>query len=104
MALTRRQIIQLSDLIVARRDELADELREDTTDPSDAAGLADSERDFAELRELDDAAARLAVGTYDGNCGDCGAEIGFERLLARPGAIRCIACQRLHEANPRIEG
>jgi DnaK suppressor protein len=97
MPLTRRQIIQLSEAILARRDQLADELRNDTADKSDPAEQADTDRDVAELRELDAAADRLAEGTYDGGCADCGGEIEVARLFARPGATRCIACQRRHE-------
>ncbi len=97
MPLTRRQIIQLSEAIFARRDALADELRNDTADRSDPVEQIDTDRDVAELRELDAAAERLAAGTYDGSCADCGGEIEVERLFARPGVTRCIACQRRYE-------
>ncbi len=49
----------------------------------------------------------MADGRY-GVCVDCGAEIGYEPLLAYPTAKRCIACQRQHEmtyallGNPRL--
>ena len=97
MPLTRRQIIQLSEAILARREQLAEELRSDTADKTDPVEQADTERDIAELRELDAAADRLAEGTYDGSCADCGGDIGSERLFARPGVTRCIACQRRYE-------
>ncbi len=54
------------------------------------------ERDLAELHEIARAQARLADGSY-GQCADCGADIGLERLLAQPSAIRCIACQAVFE-------
>jgi DnaK suppressor protein len=104
MSLTRRQIIQLSEAILARRDQLAEELRAGSADPADPAEQADTERDIEELRELDAAADRLAAGTYDGACAECKSGIEVERLFARPGVKRCIACQRRHEkthASPR---
>ncbi len=45
------------------------------------------------LREVDEALARLAAGSY-GRCVDCGARIPEARLEARPQAARCIDCQR----------
>ena len=50
------------------------------------------ERDVRELRELEQAQQRLREGDY-GICESCGIDIPFERLMASPGAIRCIACQ-----------
>ena len=49
-----------------------------------------------QIREIDEALARVASGTY-GICVDCGARIPDERLAARPQAARCIACQRRAE-------
>lgn len=95
MPLTRRQIIQLTAAIEERRDRLRRELAEEA-DRTDEVEAADTERDVEELRELTAATDRLAAGTY-GSCVDCGADIEVERLFARPGAERCIACQRRHE-------
>jgi RNA polymerase-binding transcription factor DksA len=95
MPLTRRQIIQLTEAITERHDQLARELAEDA-DRNDAVEAADTERDLEELRELAAATDRLADGSY-GACVDCGADIEVERLFARPGVARCIACQRRHE-------
>jgi DnaK suppressor protein len=96
MPLTRRQTIELTEAILDRREQLVQELRTDTAERNEAVEAADTDRDVAELKELDAAAARLDEGTY-GTCADCGAEIELERLFARPGATRCIACQRRHE-------
>jgi RNA polymerase-binding transcription factor DksA len=46
----------------------------------------------AALADLDAALARRAAGTY-GTCIACGQPIAPERLEARPGASRCIACE-----------
>jgi RNA polymerase-binding protein DksA len=77
----------------------------DLGDESVAALLSDLDqpelsRDLAELRDIEAAHRRLADGAY-GICVDCGADIGFERLLAEPSASRCIDCQRQHEKTYR---
>ena len=96
---------------VARsRDESFAALAGQVTDSADKASAdllsdldqAEVTRDLNELRELEDALARLDMGNY-GRCSDCGADIGLERLHANPAALRCIGCQSVHEktyANP----
>jgi len=119
MALTTQQTQELKGLIANRQKALIAELSEDVRktraerfgevagevsdhgDESVAALIADLDqaelsRDVDELRSLEAARERIAKGDY-GACADCGREIGFERLRAAPGAIRCIACQTLHE-------
>ena len=119
MALTAQQTQELDHLIVRRRDTLIGEIRDDARkvraerfgdvagevadsgDESVAALIADLDqaelgRDVDELRGLEAARERIAKGDY-GVCVDCGRDIGFERLRAAPSAIRCIACQTLHE-------
>ncbi|WP_375478328.1 TraR/DksA family transcriptional regulator [uncultured Jatrophihabitans sp.] len=49
------------------------------------------DRAVARLAELDAALVRAERGSY-GMCVDCGKPIGVERLAARPGADRCVAC------------
>ena len=46
----------------------------------------------AALKDVRAALARMDEGSY-GMCEVCGNEIGFSRLLARPEAPLCIACQ-----------
>jgi RNA polymerase-binding transcription factor DksA len=119
MALTQQQIQELRHRILARRRQLAAEIRgdaerargetyrelagetHDTAEESVADLLADLDqaemtRDLAELRDLEAARLRLADGSY-GTCVDCKGEIGYERLRANPAAMRCIRCQALHE-------
>jgi RNA polymerase-binding transcription factor DksA len=43
------------------------------------------------LREVDDALAKFAAGTY-GKCETCGEQIGDARLEAMPSARLCMAC------------
>lgn len=47
---------------------------------------------LAQVQVLRHALAKLADGSY-GMCEECGQAIGVSRLLARPEARLCIACQ-----------
>lgn len=49
------------------------------------------ERARRRVQDVDDAAARLAAGTY-GRCETCGGPVGDERLEALPATRRCRAC------------
>ena len=48
------------------------------------------------LQRVREALVRLDAGEY-GNCADCGGEIAEQRLRALPFAVRCRACEELHE-------
>ena len=119
MALTTREIHELSTMVNRRRAALRaeverglDRVRNDSIDqivgavpdPGDESvqnliqdlDQADTTRDLSELRTLDAARARLDDGSY-GTCVECGQDIGFERLRANPGALRCIQCQTQFE-------
>jgi RNA polymerase-binding transcription factor DksA len=66
---------------------------------------AEMQRHLEELREIEEARARMASGRY-GECVDCGNDIAPERLLAQPAAKRCVACQsafeKTHPSLPRF--
>ena len=119
MPLTRRQTIELAAAIKDRMEALAQEIRGDaareraepyaemTGEVHDAADEAAADlavdvtraellRDAGELEELEAAKLRLDNGIY-GLCIACGREIEPERLFARPGAPRCLACQARRE-------
>lgn len=120
MALTERDLAQLRAKLEARRPQLladTDAGLEESTSRSFAAtpdrpiaesgdeSVADEEedrnlamigRDVVELRDIDDALARMADGTY-GTCIDCGCEIPLARLHAAPTARRCIRDQEIYE-------
>ena len=55
-----------------------------------------SARDRLEIVSLGAALHRIDSGTY-GICVDCAAPIGYQRLLAQPDALRCAACEAVHE-------
>jgi DnaK suppressor protein len=52
------------------------------------------------LRRVTDAITRLAEGSY-GYCAECGGEISERRLEALPFAVRCRACEAVHETSER---
>lgn len=85
----------LAGLATDRGDESVAGLRADF-------GEVEVSRDLAELGEIEAARRRLAEGAY-GICVDCGAEIGFERLLAETAAARCVECQARHEKTYRTQ-
>jgi DnaK suppressor protein len=58
--------------------------------------LAEVTRDAQEIRAIERALKRIALGTY-GVCVSCGQPIEPERLEAHPTANRCAACQRAYE-------
>ena len=60
------------------------------------------DRHIREIREIEDTRTRIREGEY-GTCAECGEEIVFERLQARPTATRCIYCQRQHERTHAFE-
>lgn len=53
-------------------------------------------RQVEELTQVEAAQKRVNASDF-GDCEECGAEIGLNRLLAVPHATRCIACQGQHE-------
>jgi DnaK suppressor protein len=48
------------------------------------------------LQRVREALVRLDAGEY-GYCAECGGEITAQRLRALPFAVRCTACEDLHE-------
>lgn len=65
--------------------------------------LAELDREAAELDAVNTALARLDTGDY-GNCTDCGAPIGQDRLLVNPTALHCITCAARREQAARQSG
>jgi RNA polymerase-binding protein DksA len=103
----------LETLLWERRAELVEDqqrclsvLREPTNVDVDNGEVADYEdrADTAmvashlsrEIREIDEALARLSRGEY-GVCASCGLRIPASRLAANPAAQRCIRCQAMAE-------
>ena len=88
--------------------ELIDRAPADSGDQATGDALADLnlaiiDRHVREIRDIEATRLRLREGSF-GTCIDCGAGIGFERLLAYPTAKRCLVCQRQHEKTYAHEG
>jgi RNA polymerase-binding transcription factor len=92
--------------------EVVDRAPVDEGDQSVGIELADlnmemMNRHIREIREIETAKARIDDGSY-GTCTECGRDIGFERLLAQPTALRCVDCQEqwekthAHDGPPKI--
>jgi DnaK suppressor protein len=120
----RSQIAQLKTRLDNRFKELCEEIRQellqtdeeryidlagqvhDLQDESLADLLVDLELEIidmhlAEVREVEDALARIATGHF-GTCSDCGGDIEDERLQAYPTARRCWDCQSAYEKNHAV--
>jgi RNA polymerase-binding transcription factor len=63
-------------------------------------GEAEEGRDVVELRQVEAALHRIAVGRY-GGCVECGMPISLARLCVQPAAQRCAACQAERERSAR---
>ena len=48
------------------------------------------------LKKIEDTLVKIESDEY-GTCNECGADIGFKRLLARPMADKCIDCKEVEE-------
>lgn len=124
--LTEAQIRHCRERLEARRRELLAEIRSelqrseeesyvelagrvhDEAEEAVADLLTDMNLDFLarqtdELREVEDALARIEQGEY-GICVDCGGEIEPERLEVQPAAVRCIECQAAWERTHATAG
>jgi RNA polymerase-binding protein DksA len=118
--LTAQQTAQLDQVLTGRYQSLMNEVQEamertgniqyvelmgrdpgDIGDESVADAVADLnleivDRQVKEMRDIESARRRIKAGSY-GVCTDCGAGIGFDRLMAYPTAKRCLVCQQQHD-------
>jgi RNA polymerase-binding protein DksA len=129
-ALTAVQKQQITEVLAARSAQLMEEIRVElersghqhfadlageVTDAGDASvadmlidqDIATVRRQVEELTRVEAAQKRVPDADY-GECEECGAEIGLQRLLAVPHATRCIGCQEQrekmysHESTPKL--
>jgi DnaK suppressor protein len=106
----------IRDLLLSERERIIAELRNHNghSGPGDQWDLQDMEEravritsetishritedDLNLLRKIDYALERLEHDTYE-TCDQCGAAIPMERLLAKPSASLCLACQEAKDA------
>lgn len=119
--MNKKQLGHFRKVLLAWRGELEDEiartvhqLRDEPENPPDMNDRASQETDMSlELRsrdrerklikKIDEALERIERREY-GYCEDCGAEIGLERLEARPTAELCIDCKTMDEIREKQMG
>ncbi len=97
---------QARESLLQRRSSLRGALRDNgwlrgerEPDPVDEAAVESAgevrerltERELRELRDIDEALARIEQGRF-GHCARCGGAIGRHRLRAVPEARHCMAC------------
>lgn len=80
----------------------------DSIDASVEEGMYSTElrlhdREKKLLGKIDEALERLATGEID-ECEDCGDEIGYKRLLARPVTTVCVECKEDREKSEAATG
>ena len=103
----KKKLEEMSEAILTGADKTISEMTEQNEtypDPTDRAS-AESDRSF-ELRirdrerkllsKIKEAIERIDNGSY-GICDDCGDDIAFERLEARPVTTFCIDCKTRQE-------
>ena len=126
MSLTKPQLKEFRELLLAERAKFAGEIRSIARDasksPRDASGdlssytvhMADMSADTYErelsadlasteqqvLYQIDEALKRMDEGAY-GSCRQCNKPISLSRLKAVPYASLCIECRRSEERNKR---
>lgn len=114
----QRELSILQKLLHERKQELLGEAgrtvdgmgehREQFPDPADRATLEGNrnltlrirDRERKLITKIDEALVRIDEGEY-GRCEECGEEIGFARLKARPVTTLCIECKSMQEAEER---
>lgn len=88
----------------SEQNHFADILGQSSGDSSDEAlatslvdlAAARIDNEIGQLRALDRASQRLESPDF-GICEQCGSAIPVARLVAYPGAVRCVACQAEYE-------
>lgn len=104
----RKLLLEERDRVTASIDGDDPAENQDLRDPEELATLITRtevndrivEDDLHLLQKINLALSRLEAGTYD-QCANCGDEIPVERLLAKPSASLCVACQELKDAGRR---
>lgn len=83
-------------------DDLNDEVDHATLEQHETVDLRLRDREAGLLTKIDETLRRIDADSDEfGFCGNCGGEIGFKRLLARPVATLCIRCKEEQEGLER---
>lgn len=112
MHLTRKQLSNLKEKIISEKervlnsfddvteekyhlknDDRKDQIDQAASDYTRAQMLRFRNRDHFYLKKLSKALTKIENDDEYATCEDCGAEIKYERLYARPTAELCISCK-----------
>jgi DnaK suppressor protein len=77
-------------------EDLTDEVDQAASDQASSQLIRFRNRDVFYIKKLNKAIDKMNSGEY-GICEDCGDQIKYERLLARPTAELCIVCKEESE-------
>lgn len=112
--LTKKQIEMLKQKLLSEKEKLSlsnknsvEMIPLDVEDQSDEVDMANSDYNHSHMlrmrnreifysKKIDNALRKIDDGSY-GLCDDCGSNIKYQRLLARPSAELCIACKEESE-------
>lgn len=100
--LTEANLSQLNEIKTLRlvNENIADENELASTEFDKQFDLRIKSREATYIKKVKEALRRIDEGTF-GECVECGNEIGFTRLLARPTAHLCINCKEEQERSER---
>ena len=107
----KQVLARLRDELAADIERTVHQMQDDQTvfaDPNDRASqesdmaleLRNRDRERKLIKKIDETILRIDAEDY-GYCESCGAEIGLQRLEARPTATLCIDCKTLEELRER---
>jgi DnaK suppressor protein len=90
---------------------LKDDVNQSSSDFSDQATYEENislhvrarDRERKLIQKIDEALVMIEHGDY-GFCNECGIEIGYDRMVARPTATMCIDCKTASEIKERHTG
>jgi DnaK suppressor protein len=77
-------------------DDRYDEIDQATTDMEQSMRMRLRNREILYIKKVDEALERIDEGTF-GECTECGEDIEFRRLEARPTATLCVGCKEEQE-------
>jgi len=118
--MTEKELEYFTEKLKSWREELVseatrtvDDMTEEKTqfaDPTDRATMETDRNFLLRIRDrerkliskIDRALEKIEEGTF-GLCEECGEEIEFKRLDARPVATLCVACKTLQEEEEKLQ-
>jgi len=102
---TRQELLKNSramrEDILVDTDDRADEIDQASVNSEHSITMRLRNREALYLKKIQDALNRIKDGSF-GECINCGENIEFKRLMARPTASLCILCKEEEEKKEEI--